>query len=153
VPPSEASCDAQSGVPAFRPFKILSVEAGSVNMCNRPGAVGCSADAQTPYHDAFATSYFKMSKMYAIGGRNQGMEYGVQTQPCQVRPRGRSRGGGGGSRCNKKADVILRAKDLFRTRRQVAVGVELSQQESANLANRLPKFDLHSQTAAPCWLA
>jgi hypothetical protein len=87
VPSTGASCDAQRGIPAFVPFRILTLRRGSVNLCNRPGAVGCPADARTPYQDAFATSYFKMSKMYAVRGVNQGAEYGVQTQPCQVKCR------------------------------------------------------------------
>jgi hypothetical protein len=41
-----------------------------------------------------------------------------------------------------QADVILRAKNVFRTRRQITVGVELSQQESANKLriNADPRF-------------
>jgi hypothetical protein len=46
--------------------------------------MGCSGE-QSPYNDAFASSYFKMSKMFGLRGVNQGAAYGVQTQPCQVR--------------------------------------------------------------------
>lgn len=84
MPRRDASCDVQPGVPAFKPFSLLSLPSGSVNLCNRPGAIGCGPEPQSAYNDAFATSYFKMSKMYALGGVNQGAEFGVQTQPCQV---------------------------------------------------------------------
>ena len=54
--------------------------------------MGCSGE-QSTYNDAFASSYFKMSKMFGLRGVNQGAAYGVQTQPCQVIGEG---GGGGG---------------------------------------------------------
>ena len=38
-----------------------------VNLCNRPGAVGCDGE-QSPYNDAFASSYFEMRKMFGLMG-------------------------------------------------------------------------------------
>lgn len=77
----------------FVPFKLLSTPQGSVNLCSRANipveersACPRAAGAGAVFRNAIATSYFKMSKMYAdAAGNNAGAPWGVLRQPCQVR--------------------------------------------------------------------
>jgi hypothetical protein len=77
----------------FVPFTLLSTAGGSVNLCSRttpfvdrsfcpfgPGVLKI-------FHDAVATSYFKMSKWYVnAAGFMAGTAFGVAKQPCTVSP-------------------------------------------------------------------
>lgn len=87
IPNTFGNCNAvnsgtQVGVPAFKPFALVSTAGGSVNMCNRPGAVGCGPGSTGPMADVFATSLFKLSKLFVRNGVFQGAAY-AQPQPCQ----------------------------------------------------------------------
>jgi hypothetical protein len=56
----------------------------SVNLCNRPAAVGCDGE-QSPYNDAFASSYFEMSKMFGLmRGAHWTQARPLWGLPCQV---------------------------------------------------------------------
>lgn len=91
--PRGATCTARAAV--NNPFRLLTAAGtASVNLCTKTFTFasgitkqGCPANANFPeanFHNAVATSWFKMSKWYGINGVNQGTAWGVAPQPCQV---------------------------------------------------------------------
>jgi len=91
VPQNFGNCDVGPGVYDFVPFRLVSTAGGSVNLCRRTDPnLDTSSCPRAPialrnFQDVLATSYFKMSKMYAdASGAVAGARFGVARQPCQV---------------------------------------------------------------------
>jgi hypothetical protein len=93
IPEIHGACDVGVGVGYdFTPFRLVSTAQGPVNLCARttipiaersacPRITAVNANFQS----AVATSYFKMSKLYATPtGAVAGARFGVARQPCTV---------------------------------------------------------------------
>lgn len=94
IPEVHGACDVGVGIGYdFTPFTLARTEGGSVNLCMRKNHKliddhsGCPhpRDIVPNFHKAIATSYFKLSKLYADAtGAVAGAPWGVARQPCTV---------------------------------------------------------------------